>query len=66
MAIQDIAAIENISDRFVGRALRLAYLAPAVLERLVLHRRDPALSIRKFADAAEAPWVRQTEIVFDG
>jgi hypothetical protein len=66
MAIQDIAAIENISDRFVGRALRLAYLAPAVLERLVLHRRDPALSIRQFADAAEAPWVRQTEIVFDG
>ena len=31
--IQDIAEAEGISDRYVGRTLRLAYLAPVVIEK---------------------------------
>src|SRR5690606_16463899 len=41
--IQDIADAEGISDRYVGRMLRLAYLAPAVLEKLVIQRVSPAM-----------------------
>ena len=32
--IQDIAVAERVSDRFVSRVMRLAYLAPEVLKRL--------------------------------
>ena len=45
--IQDIAEAEDISDRYVGRMLRLAYLAPAVLDRLLVSRVPPAVSIRR-------------------
>ena len=34
--IQDIAEAEGISDRYVGRMLRLAYLAPTVLDLMGL------------------------------
>ena len=37
-AIQDIAAAENLSPRFVSRTMRLAYLSPEVLEHLVIRR----------------------------
>jgi hypothetical protein len=37
--IHDIALAEKVSDRFVSRTMRLAYLSPIVLERLV---RPPA------------------------
>ena len=36
----DLAAKECFSDRYVSRIIRLAWLSPQVLERLVL-RRDP-------------------------
>ena len=39
--IQDIAAAEKVSDRFVGRMIRLAYLSPTVLETLVIRRVPP-------------------------
>jgi hypothetical protein len=54
--IQDVAAAEKVSDRFVGRMLRLAYLSPMVLEKLLLQRRPPAVSIKDLAAAAELPW----------
>ena len=37
--IRDIAVAEKVSERFVSRTMRLAYLSPIVLERLVAHRR---------------------------
>ena len=63
--IKDIAEAEDISDRYVGRLLRLAYLAPAVLEKLLVQRVPPAVSIKDLAMAAELPWGRQAEAVFD-
>lgn len=53
--IEDIAAAEKISARFVGRTLRLAYLSPIVLEKLLLHRRACALSIKDLIAAADLP-----------
>lgn len=63
--LQDIAASEKVSDRFVGRLLRLAYLSPTVLERLIAHRRPCALSIKDLVAVAEQPWFEQYQLVFD-
>jgi hypothetical protein len=63
--LQDLAAAEKISDRFISRTLRLAYLSPAVLEKLVTHRRPCALSIKDLATAAELSWVEQEKKVFN-
>jgi len=63
--IQDIAEVESISDRYVGRMLRLAYLAPAVLDRLLVNRRPSAVSIKDLAVAAELPWEHQKDKIFN-
>jgi len=63
--IQDIAAAVKVSDRFVSRMMRLAYLSPEVLERLVIHRIPPALSLTDLIAAADLPWAEQVEVVFD-
>jgi len=62
--IQDIAQAEGISDRYVGRMLRLAYLAPAVLDRLLISRVPPAVSIKDLSMAAELPWAAQEAVSF--
>ncbi|MBY0303642.1 MAG: hypothetical protein K2W86_00630 [Sphingomonas sp.] len=62
--IQDIAHAEDISDRYVGRMLRLAYLAPAVLEKLLVQRAPPAVSIKDLAMVAELTWMEQANAVF--
>ena len=62
--IADIANAENLSDRYVSRMVRLAYLAPEVLEKLLLHRIPPALSLNDLMAVAERPWAEQMETVF--
>ncbi len=61
--IQDIADAEGFSDRYVGRMLRLAYLAPAVLDKLMLQRMSPAVSIKEMAAVAELTWTEQEAAV---
>jgi hypothetical protein len=39
--------------------LRLAYLAPQVLEALVLKRRPLAISINEMVEVAKLPWAEQ-------
>jgi len=63
--IQDIATAEKVSDRFVSRMMRLAYLSPEVLEHLVIRRMPPALSIVDLMAVAELPWSEQTKRVFE-
>ena len=63
--IQDIAAAEKVSDRFVGRMMRLAYLSPSVLETLVITRKPPAISINDLMAVAELPWFEQAKRVFE-
>jgi hypothetical protein len=62
--IADIANAENLSDRYVSRMVRLAYLAPEVLEKLVIYRIPPALSLNDLMAVAERPWAEQMEAVF--
>ena len=63
--IQDIAAAEKVSDRFVGRMIRLAYLSPTVLETLVITRKPPAISINELMTVAELPWSEQANHAFE-
>jgi hypothetical protein len=63
-SIQDIAASEKISDQYVGRMIRLAFLAPEVLEALVVKRRPPAISINEMVEVARLPWGEQIGRVF--
>ncbi|HEX3755094.1 MAG TPA: hypothetical protein VHV26_08465 [Rhizomicrobium sp.] len=63
--IQDIAAAEKVSDRFISRMVRLAYLSPMVLEKVLLHRRSSAVSIKDLAAAADLPWTEQEKTVFE-
>lgn len=63
--LSDIAQAEQVTLPFVSRYIRLAYLSPMVLERLLIHRRPSALPLDKLAAAALAPWAEQPEMVFD-
>jgi len=63
--IQDIAEAEGVSDRYVGRTLRLAYLSPALLEKLVIQRVSPAMSLKDMTGAAELSWAEQEAVVYD-
>jgi hypothetical protein len=63
--ILDIAQAEGVTDRFVSRMIRLAWLSPAVLEKLVLARCSPSLSIKDMIAATELPWGEQEMAVFD-
>ncbi len=63
--IQDIAAAEKLSDRFVSRIIRLAYLSPGVLERLLLWRVPPSITVKELAKAASRLWAEQMGRVFD-
>ena len=63
--IADLAREEGISDRYVSRVIRLAWLSPSVLERLVLRREPTVLSIFDLCGVAELPWIEQPGRVFD-
>jgi hypothetical protein len=63
--IHDLAKAEGFTDRFVSRVMRLAYLSPDVLERLVISRDPPSVSVNELIDATYMPWAEQMELVFD-
>ena len=63
--IHDIAIAEKFTDRFVSRVMRLAYLSPEVLERLVVWREPPSVSVIDLIDATYLPWPEQMGRVFD-
>ena len=60
----DLARAEDVSDRYIGRMLKLAYLAPAVLEKLLLQRCPLAVSIKDLAAVADLPWAEQIAAAF--
>ena len=64
--INEIAKAEGFTDRFVSRMVRLAYLSPDVLERLVISRDPPSVSVNELIDATYLPWAKQMGRVFDG
>ncbi|GAB4389977.1 hypothetical protein [Albidovulum sp.] len=63
--LADLAADEGLSDRYLSRLLRLAWLAPEVLERLVVHREPCTTTIYQLCLIASLPWEEQVERVFE-
>jgi hypothetical protein len=63
--VSDIAKAERVTDRFVSRTMRLAYLSPDVLERLLVRRQPPAVSWNDLVRTSYLPWAGQTERVLD-
>ena len=61
----DLARTEDVSDRYIGRMIKLAYLAPAVVEKLLLQRCPLAVSIKDLTAVADLPWAEQVYAAFD-
>ena len=61
----DLARAEDVSDRYIGRMIKLAYLAPAVVEKLLLQRCPLAVSIKDLTAVADLPWAEQVYAAFD-
>ena len=62
--IQELAEAVNLAEHHVSRQLRLAYLAPEVLKRLVFGREVTAVTLMQLTESAALPWVDQTGVVF--
>ncbi|WP_235905763.1 hypothetical protein [Pseudooceanicola pacificus] len=63
--LADLAADEGLSDRCASRLIRLAWLAPDVVERLVVRREPSTISIYDLCFVASLPWEEQPGRVFD-
>jgi len=62
--VSDLAADAGLADRHVSRQIRLAYLAPAVIERLMVKQEIPAVRIIDLINAVSLPWAEQEAAVF--
>lgn len=60
--IEDIARAAGVTHRMVGRMLKLTYLAPAVLERLLLERVPPTVPVKELAVVADMDWAAQVRV----
>lgn len=64
--VRDLAIAVKLAERHVSRQLRLAYLAPDVLKRLVFGREVTAITVMQLTESAALPWAEQAMVVFDG
>lgn len=62
--IEDLARTEDVAPSFIRRTLKLAYLAPAVLEQILIARTSPAVSLKDMSAIADMPWAAQRDAVF--
>ena len=60
--IEDIARSAGVTHRMVGRMLKLTYLAPAVLERLLLERVPPTVPVKELTIVADMDWADQVRV----
>ena len=63
--IEDVADAEGVTPAYIRRMLKLAYLAPEVLERILIARISPAVSLKDMSTATELPWSEQNSAAFD-
>lgn len=64
--IEDLARSAGVTHRMVGRMLKLTYLAPAVLERLLLERVPPTVPVKELTNLAELDWSEQLRVAMSG
>ena len=62
--IQELAEAVNLAERHVSRQLRLAYLAPEMLKRLVFGREVAAVTIIQLTECSALAWEDQARVVF--
>jgi len=62
---KNIAMAEGVTDVFVSRFLRLAYLSPGVMERLLIQQRPSMLPLDRLAATSLVPWREWAEAVVD-
>ena len=63
--VRDLAVAVGLAERHVSRQLRLAYLAPDVLKRLVYKRDAVAVTEINLSNCAALPWAEQAKVAFD-
>lgn len=61
----DLSKLEGVTERFVSRTMRLAYLAPAALERIVIEHIPTALQLPNLIAATLLPWEKQERDIFE-
>ena len=59
--IEDIARAERINGTFVGRIVRLALLAPDIVEAILAGRQPAALTLKGLMEPLPVEWTRQRE-----
>ncbi|MGE8143485.1 hypothetical protein ACQKOE_16065 [Novosphingobium sp. NPDC080210] len=64
--IEDIARSAGVTHRMVGRMLKLTYLAPALLEKLLLERVPPTVPVKELAIVADMDWPAQARVLITG
>ena len=62
--IQELAEAVGLAERHVSRQLRLAYLAPEVLKRLVFKREITAITVMQLSECTGLSWEEQAGVVF--
>jgi len=62
--VHDIAEAEEVTDRFVSRTMRLAFLSPEVLERLLVRREPLAVTVQELIGVTYLSWEQQTRTAF--
>lgn len=60
----EIAKAEGVTERFVSRTMRLAFLSPDALESLLLMRQPPGVSWYDLVSVTTAPWIEQGDRIF--
>jgi hypothetical protein len=63
--LQDIADAEKVTLPFVSRFIRLVYLSPGVLDRIVAGGHGTTPSLDRVAASALEPWSRQPTLVLE-
>ena len=63
--ILELAEAVGLAERHVSRQLRLAYLAPKVLRRLVFCREVTAVTVMQLTECAALPLGEQAGVMFE-
>jgi hypothetical protein len=62
-SVSDIGDAENISKSYVSRILRLALLAPDIIEAILIGRPDQAVVLEQLERPLSASWEEQRRLL---
>ena len=62
-SMQDIADHEKLHRSYVGRVVRLAFLAPDIIEAILEGRHKPDLKVKRFFADLPMDWAEQRQML---